>query len=173
MEGGVSAVISPCGTYRYLLTRVIPQAVRWVRPVTFVMLNPSTADATQDDPTIRRCIGFAKAWGCTELRVVNLFAFRATEPNELYLWKDRIGVENDTYISSATVGASIIVAAWGAHRIATERGAAVMALLASHDRAPVQCLGRTRGGAPRHPLYVPRDQKREDFFFSALGGGAA
>ena len=95
----MSAIISPCGRYRYVLKRNLPQAIRWVKPCLFVMLNPSVADAELDDPTIRRCIGFAKREGCTELTVVNLFAYRSTDPEGLLIQtRDPIGDMNDAYI---------------------------------------------------------------------------
>ena len=91
------AVISDCGKYRYRLTR------KWGygRPCGFIMLNPSTADALHDDPTIRRCVGFAKAWGCGALIVVNLFAVRATSPREMMRADDPVGPENKEHVQRA------------------------------------------------------------------------
>src|SRR5690606_18576726 len=92
-----TARFSPCGQYRYLLTRPIP-APFWkpdAGEAVFVMLNPSTADASEDDPTIRRCIGFAKEWGCTGLTVANLYALRSTDPKGLWKHRDPVGPEND------------------------------------------------------------------------------
>lgn len=110
------ATISECGRYRYDLGRT------WVEPgdaladtyCTFIMLNPSTADGTQDDPTICRCINFAKSWGMGGLMVVNLFAWRATKPDDLLRAADPIGPENDRYIDEACRMAQFVVAAWGA-----------------------------------------------------------
>lgn len=153
----MGAVISECEKYRYVLTRKIPQAVRWVKPCLFIMLNPSTADAELDDPTIRRCMGFAKEWLCTELTVVNIFALRATDPKELYQAADPIGPENDKHlweqIDKHSVG-GVIVAAWGAHKIAEERGNKIAEI-------GLQCLGKTKNGSPRHPLYLKRDAALE------------
>jgi hypothetical protein len=148
----VSAIISPCGTYRYVLHRSIPQPIRWVRRVVFVMLNPSTADATVDDPTIRSCIRFAQRWGYTRLTVVNLFALRATDPAELARNSDPVGPENDRHIDEQLCGefTEAIVAAWGAHHFAADRAREVIARF-----GPFQCLGVTKGGSPRHPLYLP------------------
>src|SRR5690606_33929820 len=113
-----------CGRYRYSLTRHIPSLLRWVRPVTFVMLNPSTADASEDDPTIRRCISFAERIGGTELEVLNLFALRATDPKELLEAQrngvDPIGPENDEYLRRISPMSTVIVA-WGAHPAARDR----------------------------------------------------
>src|SRR4051812_49823510 len=86
-----NAVISACGAYRYVLTR---QVGGGVRRATFIMLNPSTADASNDDPTIRRCIGFAQRWGCGQLAVLNLFAYRATDPADLKRASEPVGPEN-------------------------------------------------------------------------------
>lgn len=145
-----SAVISPCGQYRYMLGR------RWgAGPAcVFVMLNPSTADAEQDDPTIRRCIGFAKREGCGGLVVVNLYAFRATDPKGLLTATDPVGSENDAYIAGAlSMPERIVVAAWGAG----DRMRRAKTVLARHPGRFV-CLGLSKDGHPRHPLYIKRDQ---------------
>lgn len=152
-----SAIFSKCGTYRYTLTRRISQPIRWVRPALFIMLNPSTADEIKDDPTIRRCISFAKREGCTGLTVVNLFALRATNPKELLKHEDPIGPENDKIIQDMLrlhrIG--IVVAAWGAHPLAHERGKKVMKMFDGN----ILCLGTTKDGSPRHPLYVKSAQE--------------
>lgn len=149
------AVLSECGRYRYLLTR------GWDldKPsVAFVMLNPSTADATVDDPTIRRCLGFARAWGFGRLQVVNLFAWRATDPAELVECGDPVGQETDGHILEAVLQSRRIVAAWGAGvpKLYENRPAVVRRLV--YDAGgTVLCLGITKGGEPRHPLYVRGD----------------
>lgn len=148
------AVLSDCGRYRYTLTR------RWApgAPMLFVMLNPSTADASMDDPTIRRCIGFAKREGCGALEVVNLFAFRATDPAALSTATDPIGPDNDRHIVEAAVRGGVIVAAWGASVPAALRTRpAQVGRLLRETRLRLWCLGMTSGGAPRHPLYVRGD----------------
>ena len=107
------AVISDCERYRYRLTR------RWDDgpTCTFIMLNPSTADARKDDPTIRRCIGFARREGCAALLVINCFAFRATKPADLFAAEDPIGPENDRHIMAASLDADgQVIAAWGDRR---------------------------------------------------------
>lgn len=147
-----SAVLSDCGKYRYRLDRQWGDGPN----MTFVMLNPSTADATQDDPTIRRCIGFAKRYSCGSLTVVNLFAYRATEPDELLRCPvDVVGPGNfETLREVGQRSNAIVVAAWGSHGAATPLavGNALAAL-----RRPLECLGVTKSGAPRHPLYVRGD----------------
>jgi hypothetical protein len=126
------------------------------------MLNPSTADATADDPTIRRCMGFARSWGAGGIRVVNLFALRATDPAELAKFDSPVAPRppegahpfhenlNDAHIVDASDGCRLI-AAWGTHGSFQRRDRAVMKLLATRR---VECLGVTKGGHPRHPLYV-------------------
>lgn len=152
---GNTAWISGCRRYRYRLGRNWSEG--WGRPAVFVMLNPSTADAFVDDPTIRRCIGFAKAWGCERLIVVNLYAFRATKPRDLWEAEDPVGAENDAHIRDAACTAAEhdgpLVAAWGANA-RPDRVAQVLEL-PGMDR--LQALGVTKNGAPRHPLYLRTD----------------
>jgi hypothetical protein len=141
-----SAVVSPCGTYRYELRRV------WAAgPLCgWIMLNPSTADAEQDDPTIRRCMGFARAWGYAGIVVRNLYALRATDPRELATHPQPWGPDNDTHLMNA-VDDPITVCAWGSRG---ERGDTVINALADAG-ANLHHLGLTRAGKPRHPLYRP------------------
>jgi hypothetical protein len=115
-----------------------------------VMLNPSTADARRDDPTIRRCIAFARAWGYAGIDVVNLFAYRSTRPEELLRVADPIGPLNDAHILRAHAASSLTVAAWGAEAVAADRARRVVGLLGGD----IACLGTTVAGAPRHPLYL-------------------
>lgn len=151
-----SAVISEDGLYRYELRRTWKaDAPRMV----FVMLNPSTADATLDDPTIRRCRGFAEREGCGTLRVLNLYAYRATKPQTMWeaqhAGRDIVGPQNDGWLESAPGNHDIVVAAWGVHAD-PDRVAAVREILTSRgDR--VHALALTKSGAPGHPLYLPGD----------------
>ena len=115
--------------------------------MTFVMLNPSTADAERDDPTIRRCIGFARGWGYGRLEVVNLFAYRAASPRELFSATDPVGRANERFLASAT---DDVVVAWGNHG---RRADWKLRKAAAHGRP--RCLGITALGEPMHPLYVP------------------
>lgn len=118
------------------------------------MLNPSTADAFHNDPTIRRCIGFARAWGYDGIEVVNLFSWRATNPKEvLAVLADAANSQTDKHIFEVGLRCEMTVAAWGATRWAEERAAEVYRML-RHTRTQVTCVGRTKSGAPRHPLYV-------------------
>jgi hypothetical protein len=158
-----SAVLSEDRLYRYRLSR--PLAKRPWSQVTWIMLNPSTADAEQDDPTIRRCIGFTKAWGHRRLEVVNLFALRSPYPGAVEEADrhgvDIVGPDNDDHIAEACRAAAVIVCAWGSHRLAVGRGHAVIERLADEGLlSRTTCLGKTKGGMPRHPLYVTASTER-------------
>lgn len=149
-----NAVISDDEQYRYVLTR------RWTdhgTPVVFVMLNPSTADAFEDDPTIRRCIGFAKALGGTSLVVVNLYAYRATKPTDLWKADDPVGPDNDHWLQREFAIAayldSPLIAAWGAHA----RADRVKEVMAMPGAERFRAYGRNKGGSPKHPLYLKGD----------------
>lgn len=146
-----SAILSPCGTYRYELTR------RWSdRPLAgWVMPNPSTADAEVDDPTIRRCVGFAKAWGFGGIVVRNLYALRATDPAELRAHPEPIGPDNAEHLVRAAKDA-LTICAWGAHGARDDRSRHVAALLEAAG-ADLRCLALTADGQPRHPLYLRAD----------------
>ncbi|MFQ3616982.1 MAG: DUF1643 domain-containing protein [Cyanobacteriota bacterium] len=145
------AMFDPSGRYRYTLWRVWEVAAP---RVAFVMLNPSTADADRNDPTIRRCIGLAKAWGCGGLEVVNLFAYRATRPQDLRQADNPVGKAGDRPLLTAAKRADQIILAWGNWGSLYERDRAVLALLSDY---PLYCLGRTQRQQPCHPLYVPRE----------------
>lgn len=150
------ATLSPCGKYRYRLQR---QWAAGDHTVLWIMLNPSTADATNDDPTIRRCIAFSKAWGYEGLMVGNLFAWRATDPSELLAGEIRPGeAENILHLREMAQGSGLIVAGWGAHKAATP--AATQAVWKALGKN-LWCLGHTKSRAPRHPLYVPSATKLE------------
>lgn len=155
-----SAIISDCGRYRYHLRREWAGLTEQGAPlphVLFVMLNPSTADAVDDDPTITKCIGFASRLGYFALEVVNLWAFRTTYPTELKAawWSgiDIVGEENNAHIRFAAGEAERVIVAWGAFtgcNIAA-RAADVREVLERAGKAP-SCLGRLKDGAPWHPL---------------------
>ena len=137
--------------YRYRLWRCWDRS----RPVVvFCMLNPSTADEQRDDPTIRRCIGFARDWGYGGLEVVNLFAFRATDPRDLRHVADPVGPQNDHHLALAARRATLVVTAWGAH--ADVRRARRATQVLSGQRRSLAHLGFTKSRQPRHPLYLPR-----------------
>lgn len=156
-----AAVLSDDGVYRYFLSRIWEPRKGLV---TFVMLNPSTADAEMDDPTIRRCIGFTDLWGFGGLNVVNLFAYRATNPKELKVSSDPVGPKNDLYLLKTCRGQGIVVAAWGANGGINNRAERVMSMLRK-DTYPVLCLGVTKNDHPKHPLYIPASKKLEVFLY--------
>jgi len=151
------ATLSEDGRYRYRLWR---RYAGCCHPETmlFVMLNPSTATATQDDPTIRRCIDFALRRDYDRIEVVNLFALRATDPSELRRGCDPIGPENDEHIGDAASGAAAIVCAWGNAGSYLSRDIAVRRLLrALAPPERILCFGTTHKGQPMHPLYLSAD----------------
>jgi len=144
------AVYSPCEQYRYSLTRVWDTQGR---KVSFVMLNPSTATEVQNDPTVERCERRAQTLGFGAFRVVNIFAWRDTDPKLMRAAVDPIGPDNDATILDACTWADQVVAAWGAHGEHKDRGAHVRGLL-MRTATPVAHLGLTKAGHPKHPLYI-------------------
>ena len=137
-----------CNKYRYALWRVWDTALPLVA---FIGLNPSTADDRTDDPTIRRCVGFAKSWGYGGLRMFNLFAFRATDPAEMKAAADPFGPENVHALCDGTRGI-LTVAAWGNH--GSFKGADKSARVLIHG---MHILKLTKQGQPAHPLYLRKD----------------
>lgn len=160
------AVLSDDGLHRYWLTRSWGANNTSTKAACFVMLNPSTADATDDDPTIRRCIDFAKREGCDALRVVNLFSLRATDPQMLKrVHGSKItDITNDGWIRHAVGEARArggpVIAAWGQHGYYQGRSNVVRDMI--WDRyQPTLCLGKTKAGQPRHPLYLAKSTPLE------------
>jgi hypothetical protein len=170
--------ISPDGRYRYLLWREWrgthdPENWRWLGAVDgaghplgepksclFIMLNPSTADGSQDDPTIRRCVAFASAWRFERLEVVNLFAFRAASPHDLLALgdvDDPVGPDNLSHVFGAAARAGRIVCAWGSHGGHLNQSETVLGWLDDANSRSRFALGVTATGQPRHPLYVKAD----------------
>lgn len=149
-DGTVSrALWSPCGQYRFRLDR------RWAPgpPLVAILLNPSTATETQDDPTLRRCLARARAMGLPGLSVVNLFALCATDPAALARHPDPVGNGTDAIVHAAAREAGAILCGWGNHGAHLGRGAAVAGAL-RHGGHRLLHLGLTLQGQPRHPLYV-------------------
>lgn len=149
-----SAIISACGKYRYLLSRSWAEGPRLL----FIMLNPSTADATVDDPTIRLCCGWAKLLGFPGVDVVNLFAWRATNPKELLVQlkagQNIVGPKNDNGLYSTARQAPMVICAWGNGGSLRGRAADVLSMLRQAS-IPVHCLKLSKSGQPVHPLYQP------------------
>ncbi|QIN95291.1 protein of unknown function DUF1643 [Stenotrophomonas phage vB_SmaS_DLP_3] len=158
----MSAVISPCEKYRYLLRRGGND------PLPFVMLNPSTADANTDDPTIRRCLGFAKREGRNGIVVANLYGFRTAYPAQLKSAAaegfDVVGENNDYYLAMLSQMYPAVVCAWGAgldDRMRQVRIEKLKRLMTPHCN--LLCFGTTREGHPRHPLYLKGDAPLVEF----------
>lgn len=166
---GSWAMLTSDGKYRWLLGRQWDFAAPVPLTCAFVMLNPSTADAEQDDPTIRRCIGFAKTWGFGALVVANAYGLRSTDPKALRRTGDPVGPANDTTISACVSAPHVclVVAAWGAH-ITNQREREMVKLVSEHRN--IHVLGLTKDGHPKHPLYIKGDTTPT--LWRAKGGGA-
>jgi hypothetical protein len=147
------AILSECGRYRYTLTR------EWGGEnspcVAFVGLNPSTADHMVDDPTLRRCVAFARAWGFGRMMLVNLYAWRETVPSDMFtlgrMGVDIVGPVNDTWLDVAMQSSPCVVAAWGSNPYAAARAQEVR----SRFKGRLWYLRLTKNGSPEHPLYLP------------------
>ena len=160
------AVFSECRTWRYQLTR------HWdpdLRALMVIGLNPSTADEQQDDPTIRRCIRFARDLGYGGVAMTNLYGFRATAPADLHKVSDPLGPDNAYWLRETAKYAGMVIAAWGADVGPYEtwwkqigwRIARAQVNAADDVHRGVYCLGTTRSGQPRHPLYLPAAARPE------------
>jgi hypothetical protein len=164
-----SAEVSLCGTYRYSLMRRVSDSPR---RLAWLMLNPSTADAFADDPTIRKVMGFTRHAGYGYADVVNLFAWRAKDPKEcLVNLADAEGARNFAIISDVTATAEAVVCAWGAQKWAREQAKNVVGWLLNHPSGPrdLLYLGRNKDGSPMHPLFVPYGQALTPFDPSTMG----
>lgn len=172
------AEISPCGKYRYMLWREWrgthdPNHWKWLtelngkvcvdgggrplgepKPCVFIMLNPSTADGLTDDPTIRKCVGFAAQWKYEKLIVVNLFAYRATNPQQLYAVEDPVGYQNQHWVRRAVQDAGRVICAWGSHGALHKQHQTMMGWLDAEDVQPIHIGNLTSNGQPKHPLYL-------------------
>jgi hypothetical protein len=148
------ARFSPCRTWRYTLTRQFGPGPTCM----FCCLNPSTADEVKNDPTVRRCIGYARKWGFGSYVMTNIFGYRSTDPKGLLAVDDPVGPDNDVAIRRVAGWSSLVVAAWGVHGALNGRGEQVMKMLHEIGVA-VFCLGTTKAGHPRHPLYLPKNVK--------------
>lgn len=151
------ANISKDKIYRYTLSRTWDST----KPtVLFIGLNPSIADENIDDPTITRCINFAKDWGYGTLLMANLFAFRSTYPKEIYLIDDPIGKDNDHYILECVKQSDLIIACWGNNGTYMDREKIIKELVPN-----LYCLQKNKNGTPHHPLRLPRDINTIPFNF--------
>ena len=150
IDTGRVAIFSPDRKYRYYLEQI------WNKDkplVGFLMLNPSTADEFKNDPTVQRCVNFVKDWGYGGLAVCNIFAYRSTDPSELYNLEDPIGPENDAYIDAMFNKVEFVIGAWGAHGKHLGRGDSIM----DKYRDSLYALSMTKNKQPGHPLYLKSD----------------
>jgi hypothetical protein len=165
------AVFSDCGNYRYTLERAwasLPRYVLWL------MLNPSTADASTSDATIRRCLGYTRAWGYTGILVGNLYAWCSTSPAALASVADPIGPDNLMHLRGLIRRASLIVCAWGQTGPSTLARFEALQLLRPNAVAP-HYLKLNHNGEPGHPLRLPKtlEPKRWDVFRNSGNGAGA
>ena len=152
-EIALPAFFSPCGKYRYTLWRHFSDLFSGGKGYAmFIGLNPSTADELNNDPTVTRCINYSKAWGFDGYCMTNLFAWRSTDPAGMLSQKDPVGSRNDEFLVEVASRAAIVVAAWGVDGTHLDRDKQVLNLLGN-----VYCLGLTKDGIPRHPLYMPKN----------------
>lgn len=154
------AIFSDCGLYRYALWR------RWDGPrerlgmAAFIGLNPSTATESVSDPTVTRCVGYAKRWGFAGMYMLNAFALRSTDPRGLLLVGDAVGPENNRHLLGIASTVGVVVAAWGTRGKLRGRQAQLIELL---GKLPLLCLGTNRDGSPRHPLYLRADERLREW----------
>jgi hypothetical protein len=160
----MGADLSPCGKYRYTLERVWDRS----KPTcTFIGLNPSTADCSQDDATIRRCVAFAKSWGCGKLIMVNLWPYRATQPAQMLRnfdsgddsWAD-VFDRNMEVVLDAVMESEYSIAVWGNHGAKIED---TLMILERSVRFGLHHLARNKSGQPSHPLYLSADLRPKPF----------
>lgn len=152
-----TAKISECNNYRYDLFRVWDETKPYLM---FIGLNPSTADHEMDDPTIKKCIGFAEKLNFGGICMCNLFAFRATNPNDMMSSQSPIGIDNDLYVTMHAEKAGMVIAAWGNTGYYLHRDKEVLALLSNVD---VFALNINKSGQPQHPLYICSDSEPKPY----------
>lgn len=171
-----SAIISECGKYRYRLTRIWDETLP---KVIWLMLNPSTANGTEDDPTIRKCIGFAKRWGFGGIEVINCWAFRSSDPKQLYLQHDPFGQRNWEHIDEVCSESNLLIAAWGCEAVVRKLNKAglsakdtLMQIMNRHCALGIDHLGISKTGNPYHPLMLSYDTPRQTYkdWLDFIGG---
>jgi len=157
LNGAVFSSETPEPIYRYALWRSwnVRPLLDPVRSILWICLNPSTATETIDDPTMRRCISFSQGWGYDGMFVTNIFGLRSTDPKGLKRIIDPNGPDNDRVIADLCEWCDRVVVAWGAHGIYQQRSRYVIERLIGPRT--FYCLGKTKGGHPKHPLYVRGD----------------
>ena len=151
-----SALFSTCRLYRYTLHRIWNEKKPYVA---FVGLNPSTADERKNDPTVARCVRYASDWKYGGMVMLNIFAYRSTNPAALYKLDEPVGAENDRHIIDLARNAGLVLTAWGNHGAHKGRGVEALKLLLDATQGRVHHLGLTGDGHPRHPLYLKATEK--------------
>lgn len=146
LSNDCGALFSPCRKYRYTLWRIWDPGKQYA---CFLGLNPSTADETTDDPTVRRCVDYSRRWDMGGLYMLNIFAYRLTDPENMKAVTDPVGPDNDRWLNEIASSAGIVIAAWGNHGDHMDRGREVLAMLSN-----VYCLKLNSNGQPAHPLYL-------------------
>lgn len=165
-------IFSPCRLYRYTLWREWPRSADMFEGandgergrdsyVQFIGLNPSTADEIENDPTIRKCIGFATRWGFNAMCMTNLFAFRATDPKVMRKHPSPVGQDNLQHLLNIGGGAALVVAAWGVNGVHMYQDLTVMQEI-SNIGVKLKCLRKTKHRHPEHPLYIPYETEPID-----------
>jgi hypothetical protein len=153
-----ACIFSPDRKYRYTLVHVWDQQKEMIA---FIGLNPSTADENQLDPTLRRIKGYATDWGYGSFAMLNLFAYRSTDPSILYEIQDPIGPENDRYITAVSHKTNLVIACWGNHGELHNRGEDICRIL--KPSISLKCLQLTKSNQPSHPLYLKKELRPRDF----------
>ncbi len=151
----MTAILSPCKQYRYLLSRNNDSLFAKIEPVLFCCLNPSTADATKNDPTTARLRSFTNAWGSRGFSIVNLYAFRSKEPADLKTAADPVGPDNDGHLHAQLEKFGRVICGWG--NGADPKRVERFCQIADNAGASLWCLDSNKNGSPKHPLYIKGD----------------
>ncbi len=149
------AEFSQCERYRYALWRIWDKKGPFVL---FLMLNPSTADAVKDDPTISKCQAYARAWGYGGVYIGNIYGYRSTDPKMLEFVDDPVGPDNDKWLSVMSGMCDLRVAGWGNNILSQKRAESVRRIVQD-----LKCLEKSKSGNPKHPLYLRKNLKPHDF----------
>lgn len=152
------AIFSDCERYRYFLSRVWAGEDTPPSMLPFLMLNPSTADEMKNDPTVERCQRRAESMGYGGFIVLNVFAYRSTDPKGLKIIDDPVGTENDAYIRDVLNQCDKVICAWGNHGQHNKRSTAIHELLRDAEATPF-ILALNGSGEPKHPLYIGYDHQ--------------
>lgn len=159
LNGSNKAIFSEDRVYRYFWSRVWDDTLPRLG---FILLNPSTADEHQGDPTVNRCVERAKRLGYGSIRLGNIFAYRSTDPHQLKSVADPVGEKNDSYLRGILAYCRVTIVGWGNHGLLHGRGDAVV-ILARMLNVPVYSLGMTAHRQPTHPLYLSYDRPLQLF----------